>query len=63
VIGRSIGLTEENHRKLVSIQNAHNKLRIMTYDDLLASSRANLERILGPLAIRGVNLELFFFKS
>lgn len=61
VIGRSASLTHENRRKLVTLQAQHNKLRILTYDDLIATSRANLERILGPLAIRAENAEIYYY--
>ncbi len=54
VIGRSASLTEDNRHKLATLQAQQNKLRILTYDDLLASARANLERLLGPLALHGV---------
>jgi len=63
VIGRSQSITEEYRRKLASLQALHNKLRILTYDDLIASARANLERILGPLGFKGQNVELYFFKQ
>ncbi len=62
VIGRSSSLTDENRRSIVSIQNAQPKLRILTYDDVLATARVNLERILGPLSIVGQNTQLYFFK-
>lgn len=62
VIGRAATLSEENRRKITTIQNQHGKLRILTYDDMLASARANLQRILGPLSITGQNTQLFFFK-
>ncbi len=63
VIGRSEGLTDSNRRELTTIQNQHNKLRIMTYDDVLVAARANLERVLGPLALTAQNAELYFFKG
>ena len=63
VIGRSEGLTDDNRRKLVTLQAQQNKLRILTYDDLLAGARANLERLLGPLSLVGQNAELYFFKE
>jgi Domain of unknown function (DUF4263) len=63
VIGRSRSLTEENRRKLTTIQNDQPKLRILTYDDLLASARASLERILGPLSLTGQNVGIYFFKQ
>ncbi|HSS98794.1 MAG TPA: Shedu immune nuclease family protein [Terriglobales bacterium] len=49
VIGRSSSLTEENRRKLVTLQATQNKLRILTYDDLIAIARATLGRLFGPL--------------
>lgn len=61
VIGRSAGLTEGNRREITTLQNQHNKLRILTYDDLLACARANLEHILGPLTLTGRNVDLYFF--
>lgn len=63
VIGRSASLTEENRRKLATLQAQQSKLRILTYDDLVASARANLERILGPLDLRAQNVELYFYKE
>jgi hypothetical protein len=63
VIGRSASLTDENRQKLVTLQAQQNKLRILTYDDLVASARANLERLLGPLTLIAQNAELYFFKE
>lgn len=62
VIGRSASLTDENRRKLTTLQAQHNKLRILTYDDLLASCRAHLERILGPLSLPEQNVEVFYYR-
>jgi Domain of unknown function (DUF4263) len=62
VIGRSAGLSDENRRAIVNLQNSQPKLRILTYDDVLALARTNLENILGPLLTVGQNTELFFFK-
>ena len=62
VIGRSASLTEENRSKLSTIQASQNKLRILTYDDVLVGTRRNLERILGPLTLRSQNAKLYFFK-
>jgi antiviral defense system Shedu protein SduA len=61
VIGRSAALTEDNRRKLAMLQAQQNKLRILTYDDLVASARSNLERILGPLALQGQNVEIYYY--
>ena len=63
VIGRSESLSEENRLKLVTLQSLQNKLRILTYDDLIARARANLERLFGPLKIVATNAELYFFKE
>lgn len=63
VIGRSALLTEENRRKLTAIQALHSKLRILTYDDVLASSRENLERILGPLTSSESSVEFYYYKA
>ncbi len=63
VIGRSASLTEENRRKITTIQAQHGKLRILTYDDLLASCRAHLERILGPLALGEQSVEIYYYKE
>jgi hypothetical protein len=63
VMGRSEGLTEDNRKKLVTLQSQQNKLRILTYDDLLSGARTNLERLLGPLSLVGQNAEVYFFKQ
>ena len=47
---------------LKALEKPAPKLRILTYDDLIASARANLERLFGPLGIVAVNAELYFFK-
>jgi hypothetical protein len=49
VIGRSESLTEENRRKIVSLQALQNKLRILTYDDVILNARAHLQNVLGPI--------------
>ncbi|MEW6688321.1 MAG: Shedu anti-phage system protein SduA domain-containing protein [Pseudomonadota bacterium] len=63
VIGRSASIGPEDRRKLVALQNQIPKLRIMTYDDLLASARTTLERILGPLGVAGPNSRIYFFQA
>jgi hypothetical protein len=65
VIGRSDSLSDDDRRKLITLQNQHSKLRILTYDDVLAAARAHLERILGPLsmAMTGKDAEVFYFKQ
>jgi hypothetical protein len=62
VIGRSASLKPEHREKLVTIQAQYGKLRIMTYDDLLAGARANLERLLGPLTLKTQNADVYFFR-
>lgn len=51
VIGRARGLTERNRKKLVKMQERQPRLRIVTYDDVLAGARVAIERILGPLGL------------
>ena len=63
VIGRSASLTDENRRKLTTLQVQQSKLQILTYDDLLINCRANLERILGPLTFSDGNVELYYYKE
>ena len=63
VIGRSQSLTDDNRQKLATIQAQHNKLRILTYDDLIASARANLEKMLGPLSLVAQNAEIYYFRN
>ena len=51
VIGRSGGLTDDHRRKLATIQERQPRLRILTYDDVIANARAVFEKILGPLSL------------
>ena len=60
VIGRSIVLNEELRRKLVTMENERPRLKIMTYDDLLANAKATFENILGPIWDPGPNAEVYF---
>jgi Domain of unknown function (DUF4263) len=63
VIGRSASLTQENRRKLVTLQAQQQHLRILTYDDVLERARACLERILGPMGLTGQNIEVYFYSG
>ena len=63
VIGRSASLTEDNRRKLAAMQANHNKLQILTYDDLIVRARTNIERILGPLDCSGQNAQFYYYKN
>ncbi len=63
VIGRSSDLTNENRRKLVTLQNQRRRLRIVTYDDLLASARSTIENLLGPLWKTEENTQVYFVPS
>jgi hypothetical protein len=63
VIGRSASLTEENRRKLTVMLGQRPQLSIMTYDDLISRSRAQVERHLGPLSIRAQNLDMYFYRG
>jgi hypothetical protein len=63
LIGRSASLTENNRRRLAVMRSRTPGLTIMTYDDLLARARENLERLFGPLSIRAQNLSLYFYRD
>ncbi|MBI1903930.1 MAG: DUF4263 domain-containing protein [Planctomycetia bacterium] len=63
VIGRSASLSQSDREKLVTLQRQYPKLRIFTYDDLIASARANLERLFGPLTLKAQNAELYFWRQ
>lgn len=60
VIGRSADLTEEDRRKLSTLQGQIPKLRILTYDELIQSSKAMAENLFGPLDITGQNIDIFY---
>jgi hypothetical protein len=59
VIGRSASLDEVGKRKLVALQNTMPKLKIITYDDLIANAKAAVENILGPLWDAGPGVEVY----
>jgi hypothetical protein len=48
VIGRSKDLTERDRARMRAIEQTNQKLRIRTYDDILAEARVIIERALGP---------------
>ncbi len=60
VIGRSITLTKENRRKLISIQNEHPKTKILTYDDVYENAKAVVENLLGPILEVGGNTQVYY---
>jgi hypothetical protein len=61
VIGRSAGLTADHRKKLATIQEGQPRLRILTYDDVIANARTVFERILGPLSLVVVgDAQLYF---
>ncbi len=63
VIGRSADLSEENRRKISSLQSLQNKLRILTYDDLLAAARTQIEHILGPIDLESGDWKTYYYKE
>lgn len=63
IIGRSADLSPENRRKLKVMESQRPRLAIQTYDDLLSRARTNLERLYGPLSMRGNGLKLYFFRE
>ena len=60
VIGRSQSLTLENRKKIETLQSQQNKLRIMTYDDVLLNAKESLSRLFGNLDIKGNNTEIYY---
>jgi len=60
VIGRSSTLTEDDKRKLITLTNRTPGTRILTYDDLLVSAKANIEHLLGPLWETPANTEVYY---
>jgi hypothetical protein len=63
VIGRSASLTEGNRRKLTVMQSQRPRLSIMTYDELISRSKAQVENLLGPLSISTQNLDIYFYRD
>jgi hypothetical protein len=51
VIGRTAILSDDNRRKIVTMQERQPRLQILTYDDIIANARAVFQRLLGPLDI------------
>jgi hypothetical protein len=60
VIGRSDLLTDENRRKLTTLENQHSKLKIMTYDDVYETTKALAENLFGPIWETGPNTEVYY---
>jgi Shedu protein SduA, C-terminal len=60
VIGRASGLTDDNRRKIATMQERQPRLRIMTYDDVIANARAVFEKILGPLSLVITGAQLYY---
>jgi hypothetical protein len=63
VIGRSQSLTNENRRKLTTIENETQKTKIMTYDDVLENAKAVVENLLGPIWETSGNTEVYYVRS
>jgi hypothetical protein len=64
VIGRSASLTDENRKKLAVLQGQRPRLRIVTYDEMILTARANLARLLGPLSPKGKGgVRLYFYRE
>jgi len=51
VIGRASSLSAKNRTKLTTLQNQMPKLRIMTYEDLIAHTRAMAANLLGAVEL------------
>jgi hypothetical protein len=63
VIGRSSQLTIRERQRLTILEQTIPKLRIRTYDDILAEARVMVERMLGPLSPSpGPNAQLYWHR-
>ncbi len=63
VIGRSKDVTEANRSAIRTLEATIPRLRIRTYDDVLSDARVNLERTLGPLALRGEGAKIYWHRQ
>jgi hypothetical protein len=61
VIGRAQSLSEENRRKLVTLENGSPRTKIMTYDDVFTNAKVLIENLLGPLWLGSGNTEVYYF--
>jgi hypothetical protein len=61
VIGRSASLSDDDRRKLATLQGQIPGLRILTYDELIQSAKAMAENLFVPLDIIGQSLEICYF--
>lgn len=61
VIGRAQSLSEENRRKLVTLENGSPRTKIMTYDDVFTNAKVLIENLLGPLWLGAGNTEVYYF--
>jgi hypothetical protein len=60
VIGRSRSLREDDRRKLAAMVTDSPRTRVMTYDDILASTKAVVENLLGPLWTVTGNTQIYY---
>jgi hypothetical protein len=61
VIGRAQSLSEENRRKLVTLENESPRTKVMTYDDVFTNVKVLIENLLGPLWLGAGNTEVYYF--
>jgi hypothetical protein len=63
VIGRSLGLTEGNRKKLQALESMHPRLRIRTYDEILTDAQNIFRQTLGPVsALVATNAKVYWFR-
>jgi hypothetical protein len=60
VMGRAQTLSEDNRRKLVTIENESPRTKIMTYDDVFTNAKVLIENLLGPLWLGAGNTEVYY---
>ena len=63
VIGRSHILSDENRRKIATLENENPKVKIYTYDDVLINTKAVIENLFGPLWEEASNTEVYYYNK
>jgi hypothetical protein len=60
VIGRSASLSEDDRRKLATMQGTLPKFRILTYDDVLLAATQSITNLLGPIPATTGAVEVYY---
>lgn len=60
IIGRSLDLTDDNRSKLNTLRGLVPRLDILTYDDLLNTTRTTLQNLLGTLPDPRTTVDIYY---